>query len=100
MQNLEHGLRSGPKGVGSKNEIEALLRKTGNPWHITAKDVEKDLYATNFTRLDGFKRIVITTAAFRCSRNHWNPEEPMKSIEVFVANEYRTKNANAGYSAD
>jgi hypothetical protein len=55
--------------------------------------VEKDLYATHFTRLDGFSRMVWTTAHF--DRNHWNPEDPMKAIEVFVANEYRAKNPNA-----
>jgi hypothetical protein len=91
MQNLEHGSDLGQK-AWVENEIEALLLKTGNPWHIAAEDVEKDLYATNFTRLDGFRRMVWTTAHF--DRNHWNPEEPMKSIEVFVANEYRTKYPN------
>jgi hypothetical protein len=92
MQNLEHGSDLGQK-AWVENEIEALLLKTGNPWHIAAEDVEKDLYATNFTRLDGFSRMVWTTAHF--DRNHWNPEEPMKSIEVFIANEYRDKNPNA-----
>src|SRR5438128_12587402 len=43
--------------------------------------------------MDGFRRMVWTTAHF--DRNHWNPEEPMKSIEVFVANEYRAKNSDA-----
>ena len=37
--------------------------------------------------------MVWTTAHF--DRNHWNPEQPMKSIEVFVANEYRAKNPDA-----
>jgi len=75
------------------SNIEAVLKRTGNPWHISAEDVEKDLYATHFTRLDGFSRMVWTTAHF--DRNHWNPEDPMKSIEVFVANEYRAKNPSA-----
>jgi hypothetical protein len=92
MQNLEHGADLGQK-AWVENEIEQLLRKTGNPWHVVAEDVEKDLFATNFTRLDGFARMVWTTAHF--DRNHWNPEEPTKSIEVFVANEYRAKNPDA-----
>ena len=76
-----------------ENEIESLLKRTGNPWRIPVEDVAKDLFVTNFTRMDGFRRMVWTTAHF--DRNHWNPEEPMKSIEVFVANEYRAKNPDA-----
>ena len=92
LQNYEHG-----EDIASKawieTEIEAVLKRTSNPWHISAEDVEKDLYATHFTRLDGFSRMVWTTAHF--DRNHWNPEDPMKAIEVFVANEYRAKNPSA-----
>jgi hypothetical protein len=58
-----------------------------------ATDVEKDLFVTNFTRLDGYRRMVWTTAHF--DRNHWDPEDPMNSIELFVANEYRAKNPDA-----
>ena len=92
LQNLEHGTDLGLK-AWVETELEATLKKSGNPWNIPVEDVEKDLYVTNFTRLDGFKRMVWTTAHF--DRNHWNPEEPMKSIEVFVANEYRAKNPGA-----
>jgi hypothetical protein len=92
MQNLEHGTDLGQKAE-VENEIDMLLKTSGNPWGIVAEDVYKDLYVTNFTRLDGYKRMVWTTAHF--DRNHWNPEEPMKSVEVFVANEYRMKNPTA-----
>jgi hypothetical protein len=92
LQNLEHGADLGQK-AWVENEIESLLRRTGNPWGIAAEDVAKDLFATSFTRMDGFKRMVWTTAHF--DRNHWNPEQPMKSIEVFIANEYRAKNPDA-----
>jgi len=92
LQNLEHGADLGEK-AWVETEIESILKRTGNPWGIVAEDVEKDLYVTNFTRMDGFQRMVWTTAHF--DRNHWNPEDPMKSIEVFVANEYRAKNPNA-----
>jgi len=92
LQNYEHGEDIASKGW-IETEIEATLKRSGNPWHISAEDVEKDLYATHFTRLDGFSRMVWTTAHF--DRNHWNPEDPMKSIEVFVANEYREKNPSA-----
>ena len=43
--------------------------------------------------MDGFRRMVWTTA--KLDRNHWNAEEPMRSIEVFIANEYRAKNPDA-----
>jgi hypothetical protein len=92
LQNLEHGADLGQK-AWAENELETILKRSGNPWGIPVEDVEKDLFVTNFTRMDGFKRMVWTTAHF--DRNHWNPEEPMKSIEVFVANEYRAKNPNA-----
>jgi hypothetical protein len=92
LQNLEHGADLGQK-AWVENEIESLLKRTGNPWHIAFEDVAKDLFATSFTRMDGFRRMVWTTAHF--DRNHWNPEQPMKSIEVFVANEYRAKNPDA-----
>lgn len=92
LQNLEHGAGLGQK-AWVEAEIESLLKRTGNPWGIAVEDVAKDLYVTNFTRMDGFQRMVWTTAKF--DRNHWNPEDPMKSIELFIANEYRAKNPNA-----
>jgi hypothetical protein len=57
-----------------ENKIESLLKRTGNPWHIAIEDVAKDLFVTrtNFTHMDGFRRMVWTTAHF--DRNHWNPE--------------------------
>ena len=92
LQNLEHGTDLAQK-AWVEDQLETLLKRSGNPWHIAVEDVEKDLFVTNFTRMDGFRRMVWTTAHF--DRNHWNPEEPMKSIEVFVASEYRAKNPNA-----
>src|SRR3989442_15053181 len=89
LQDLEHGTDLGEK-ARLENEIESLLKRTGNPWRIAVEDVEKDLYVTNFTRMDGFQRMGWTTA--KLDRNHWNAEEPMRSIEVFIANEYRAKN--------
>lgn len=92
LQNLEHGTDLGQK-AWAEDQIENLLKQTGNPWRIAFEEVAKDLFVTNYTRMDGFKRMVWTTAHF--DRNHWNPEEPMKAIEVFVANEYRRKNPQA-----
>jgi hypothetical protein len=82
LQNLEHGADLGQKGW-VENEIESLLKRTGNPWHIAFEDVAKDLFVTSFTCMDGFRRMVWTTAHF--DRNHWNPEQPMKSIGGLAA---------------
>jgi hypothetical protein len=92
LQNLEHGADLGQK-AWVEIEIEAALKRSGNPWNIPVENVEKDLYITNYTRMDGFSRMVWTTAHF--DRNHWNPEDPKRAVEVFVANEYRAKNPNA-----
>jgi hypothetical protein len=92
LQNLEHGTDLSQKGW-VEDQIEALLKKTGNPWRVPFEDVAKDLFATHYTRMDGFKRMVWTTAHF--DRNHWNPEDPMRSVEVFITNEYRAKNPDA-----
>jgi hypothetical protein len=50
LQDLEHGADLGQK-AWVENEIESLLKRTGNPWRIAVEDVEKDLYVTNFTRM-------------------------------------------------
>jgi hypothetical protein len=92
LQDLEHGADLGQKGW-VENEIDALLDRTGNPWRIPVEEVAKDLFVTSYTRTDGFRRMVWTTGHF--DRNHWNPEEPMKSVEVFFANEYRARNPEA-----
>ena len=92
IQDLEHGGSIEQKGR-IEVEIEAMLKKTGNPWEVNLEDVSKDLFSTHYTRMDGYSQMVWTTAHF--DRNHWVPEEPMKSVEVFFANEYRAKNPNA-----
>ena len=92
IQDLEHGGNIEQKGR-IEVEIEAMLKKTGNPWGVNLEDVSKDLFSTHYTRMDGYTQMVWTTAHF--DRNHWVPEEPMKSVEVFFANEYRAKNPNA-----
>ncbi len=92
IQNLEHGGDIGEKGR-IEVEIENHLKKTGNPWGINLEDISKDLFITHYTRMDGYKQMVWTVGHF--DRNHWLPEDPMKAVEVFVANEYRAKNPNA-----
>lgn len=92
IQDLEHGGDIDQKGR-IEVEIENMLKKSGNPWGVNIEDVSKDLFVTHYTRMDGYTQMVWTTAHF--DRNHWVPEDPMKSVEVFVANEYRIKNPKA-----
>ena len=92
IQDLEHGGDIGQKGR-IEAEIEKLLQKSHNPWGVNIEDVSKDLFITHYTRMDGYKQMVWTVGHF--DRNHWVPEDPMKAVEVFVANEYRAKNPNA-----
>ena len=92
IQDLEHGGDIEQKGR-IEVELENMLKKSGNPWGVNVEDVSKDLFVTHYTRMDGYTQMVWTTAHF--DRNHWVPEDPMKSVEVFVANEYRARNPNA-----
>src|SRR5262245_33708643 len=92
IQDLEHGGDIEQKGR-VEVEIEGILKKNGNPWGVNLEDVSKDLFSTHFTRMDGYTQMVWTTAHF--DRNHWVPEDPMKSVEVCFANEYRARNPNA-----
>jgi hypothetical protein len=92
IQDLEHGGEISQKGR-VEVEIEKLLQKTGNPWGVDIEDVASDLFATHYTRTDGYRQMVWTVAHF--DRNHWVPEDPMKSVEVFFANEYRARNPKA-----
>ena len=89
LQNWEHGdllyLRARTEVL-----LEEHLHATGNPWEIELEDVAKDLFATHFTRMDGFSRMVWMTA--RWDTNHWDPDDQTKSPEIFVVNEYRRKN--------
>src|SRR5207237_7953360 len=60
LQDLEHGADLGQK-AWVENEIDTLLKRTGNRWRISAEDVEKDLCGTNYTRVDGFRSMVVAT---------------------------------------
>ena len=92
IQDLEHSGNQDQKGR-VEVEIEALLKKSGNPWGVNLEEVNQDLFSTQYTRMDGYKKMVWTVGHF--DRNHWLPEDPMRAPEVFVANEYRNKNPNA-----
>jgi len=74
LQNLEHGADLGKK-AWVENENRILLKRTGNPWRIAVEDVEKDLYATNFTRMDGFPTHGLDDGETR-TQNHWNGRGP------------------------
>lgn len=92
LQDLEHSVGWPRKGEVER-QIEAMLAKTGNPWGIKVDEINADLFSTAYTRMDGFNQMVWVVAQH--DRNHWVPEDPMKSWEVFLAQEYRRKNPTA-----
>jgi hypothetical protein len=92
LQNWEHAALIQNK-ANAEVQIDAMLKKTGNPWGIVAEDVMKDLYVTHYTRMDGYSQMVWMTA--RWDTNHWDPEDASKSTEIMFANAYRNKNPNA-----
>ena len=92
LQNWEHGALLGQR---AKVEVvlEEMLERTGNPWGVNLEEVNKDLFATHYTRMDGFARMVWMTA--RWDTNHWDPVDQTRAPEIFVAGEYRRKNPQA-----
>jgi hypothetical protein len=92
IQQIEHSRDLADKGR-IEVEIDALLKKSGNPWGVNIEDVNKDLFSSYYTRMDGYTQMVWTVA--RHDYNHWLPEDPMSALEVSVASEYRRKNPNA-----
>ena len=92
IQSIEHGGSIELKGW-IEVSLDTLLKKTGNPWGVKLEDVSKDLFSSHYTRMDGYRQMVWTVAHY--DRNHWVPEEPMKAVEVFFANEYRRANPSA-----
>jgi hypothetical protein len=92
IQDLEHSVNIEEKGR-IEVEIAALLKKTGNPWGVNLEDVNKDLFSSHYSRMDGYTRMVWTVAHY--DRNHWLPENPMKARELFIAEEFRAKNPDA-----
>jgi hypothetical protein len=92
LQNWEHAALIQNK-ANAEVQIDAMLKKTGNPWGIVPEDVMKDLYVTHYTRMDGYSRMVWMTA--RWDTNHWDPQDASKSTEIVFANAYRNKNPGA-----
>lgn len=92
IQSIEHGGDIQLKGW-IEVSIEKILTKTGNPWGVNLEDVSKDLFSSHYTRMDGYKQMVWTVGHY--DRNHWVPEDPMRSVEIVFANEYRRINPNA-----
>ncbi len=92
IQNIEHGGDIALKGW-IEVSLEALLKKTGNPWKVNLEEVSAELFSTHFTKMDGYQQMVWTVAHY--DRNHWVPEDPMTATEVFFATEYRRINPDA-----
>ena len=59
IQQIEHGAAIEQKGL-IEIELDALLKKAGNPWGVNIEDVNKDLFTSFYTRMDGYKQMVWT----------------------------------------
>jgi len=92
IQDIEHGSGYAEKGY-VELEIKRLLAASGNPWGVDFEEVQSELMSTYFTRITGFDKMVWTTA--HMDRNHWVPEDPLTSEEVYVAEQYRAANPTA-----
>jgi len=92
IQDIEHGAAIDQIG-NVEVDLERLLQKSGNSWGINLEDVHKELFSTQYTRMDGYNKMVWTVG--HMDRNHWLPEDPMNAPEVFVAKEYRLINPKA-----
>jgi hypothetical protein len=90
LQDMEHSAGGWARIGEVTRQIEVLLEKSGNPWGVNIDEVQKDLFSTAYTRMDGFDQMVWCVAHY--DRNHWVPETPMDSWEVFLAKEFRAKN--------
>jgi hypothetical protein len=93
LQDMEHSAGGWARIGDVTRQIEVLLEKAGNPWGVDIDAVQKDLFSTAFVRMDGFNQMVWCVAHY--DRNHWVPETPMDSWEVFLAKEFRLKNPEA-----
>ncbi|AOS45714.1 hypothetical protein Verru16b_02801 [Lacunisphaera limnophila] len=93
LQDLEHSAAGWSRIGDVTRQIEVLLAEAGNPWGVNIDEVQKDLFSTAYTRMDGFNQMVWCVAHY--DRNHWVPETPMDSWEVFLAKEFRLKNPDA-----
>lgn len=92
IQDIEHGSGYAEKGY-VELEIKRLLAATGNPWGVDIEEVQSELMSTYFTKITGFDKMVWTTA--HMDRNHWVPEDPLTSEEVYVAEQFRAANPDA-----
>jgi hypothetical protein len=89
IQDIEHGSGYDRKGY-VEMEIKRLIKESGNPWGVDFEQVQAELMSTYFTKISGFRKMVWTTA--HMDRNHWLPEDPLNSEEVYVANQFRAAN--------
>jgi hypothetical protein len=89
LQDIEH-----TASVHQRDEVERTIREvvssSGLP--IDGAAAIKDLFATMRTPIDGYGRMVWTTAM--SDDGHWDPDAA-KARELFVANQFRRKNPGA-----
>ena len=89
LQDLEHQGDIENRGH-IEQQIRTVLAKAEIP--VEGERVIADLFSTMEDTVDGYKKMVWTTAAL--DDGHWD-SDPQKARELFVANQFRRRNPEA-----
>lgn len=92
IQDIEHGSAIEWKAI-VELELRIETERTGNRFDIPLEEVYRDLMSTHYIRMDQYERMVWMAA--RMDRNAWNPDDPTRAREYFMASEFRRKNPDA-----
>lgn len=89
LQDIEH-----TASVHQRDEVVRTIRAAiaASGLRVDAESVTRDLFSTMRTPIDGYSRMIWTTAML--DDGHWDPD-PAKARELFVANQFRLKNPTA-----
>jgi hypothetical protein len=89
IQNVEH-FASLSERESAEKTIRRVVAESGLP--VDAEQVIKDLYLTVRSPLEGYERMIWTTALL--DDGHWD-SDPTKARELFIGNVFREKNPKA-----
>jgi len=89
IQDLEHTGRIEHREQ-MEQEIRSAVAKAELP--VNADEVVADLFSTMEAQLDGYRKMIWTTAAL--DNGHW-ASDPEEARELYVANQFREHNPNA-----
>jgi hypothetical protein len=73
------------------SQINQIIAKS--KLSVKAKDVLKDLFAANSAPLTGYKKMVWVVGKW--DKTHWDKKSANKSLELYIANQFRKQNPGA-----